>query len=97
LPEEPRATPVWVPVQAPGAGVEGRENVSDSELVEEIYRRLWQDDSVDLMHVNIVALGGRVKLQGQVGSVEESRTIEYWATEVAGRGNVTNELQVLQR
>ena len=97
LPIAPQRTPMWVQVQAPTAP-EGPTALTDNQLVDDIYSLLWQREySVELMHVDITALGGRVRLQGQVGSVEEKRTIEEVATDVAGRGNVTNELYVIQR
>jgi hypothetical protein len=90
--------PKWIPINAPVLNPEGRANINDGELVDEIYSRLWQnDDSIDLSFVKVVALGGRVTLQGQAVSMDDSRMIEQIATDVAGRGNVTNELVVQQR
>jgi osmotically-inducible protein OsmY len=45
-------------------------------------------------NVKIIAQNGKVTLKGPVRSEEEKRTIEAKATEVAGAGNVVNQLTV---
>lgn len=45
-------------------------------------------------NVKIIAKAGKVTLKGPVRSEEEKRTIEQKAAEVAGAGNVTNEITI---
>jgi len=45
-------------------------------------------------NVNIVTIGGKVTLSGEVRSEEEKNAIEMKAVTVAGRGKVSSELKV---
>ena len=45
-------------------------------------------------NVKIVSQHGKVTLKGPVRSAEEKKTVEDKATEVAGAGNVTNQMTV---
>ena len=45
-------------------------------------------------NVKVISKGGKVTLKGPVRSEEEKSAIEKKAVEVAGAGNVTNELTV---
>lgn len=45
-------------------------------------------------NVKIIAQGGKVTLKGPVRSAEEKQTVEQKAAEVAGAGNVTNEITI---
>ena len=45
-------------------------------------------------NVKMISQNGKVTLKGPVRSEEEKQTIEQKATEVAGAGNVTNEITV---
>jgi len=45
-------------------------------------------------NVKIISQGGKVTLKGPVRSDEEKSSIEQKATDVAGAGNVTNEITV---
>jgi len=45
-------------------------------------------------NVKIISQHGKVTLKGPVRSDEEKKSIEDKATEVAGAGNVTNQLTV---
>jgi len=45
-------------------------------------------------NVKIVSQHGKVTLKGPVRSEEEKKTVEDKATEVAGAGNVTNQMTV---
>lgn len=71
-------------------------NASDRELTHKI-RKLIHDDSnlsTYAHNVKIIAQNGKVTLRGPVRSEEEKANIEAKALEVAGQGNVSNELQV---
>jgi hyperosmotically inducible protein len=71
-------------------------NPTDRELTRKIRAALHQDKSLSTYahNVKIVTQDGRVTLRGPVRSEEEKAAIESKATEVAGAGNVTNELEV---
>lgn len=72
------------------------DNHSDREVTKQIRRALVKDKSLSTYahNVKIVARGGKVTLKGPVRSDEEKQAIEAKAVEIAGQGNVTNELQV---
>ena len=73
-----------------------KENSSDRELARQIRRAVVKDKSLstDAHNVKIIAQNGTVTLKGAVKSDEEKQAIESKATEIAGAGKVTNELQV---
>jgi len=73
-----------------------KDNHSDREVTKQIRRALVKDKSLSTYahNVKIVARGGKVTLKGPVRSDEEKQAIEAKAAEIAGQGNVTNELQV---
>jgi len=45
-------------------------------------------------NVKVIAQNGKVTLKGPVRSEEEKKTVEQKATDVAGAGNVTNDLSI---
>jgi osmotically-inducible protein OsmY len=45
-------------------------------------------------NVKIISQNGKVTLKGPVRSAEEKQSIEQKATDVAGAGNVTNEITI---
>ena len=45
-------------------------------------------------NIKIIAQGGKITLKGPVHTEEEKKAIEAKAAEIAGAGNVTNELTV---
>lgn len=69
---------------------------ADRELTRKIRAALHQDKSLSTYahNIKIVTQDGRVTLRGPVRSDEEKATIESKAAEIAGAGNVTNELEV---
>ncbi len=69
---------------------------SDLKLEKQIRREIVKDKSLSTYahNVKIVARDGKVTLRGPVKSDEEKTSIEQKATQVAGAGNVTNELTV---
>jgi osmotically-inducible protein OsmY len=71
-------------------------NPADRELTRKIRAALHQDKSLSTYahNIKIVTQDGRVTLRGPVRSQEEKTLIESKAAEVAGGGNVTNELEV---
>ena len=73
-----------------------KENANDRELTRQIRRAVVKDKSLstDAHNVKIIAQNGSVTLKGAVKSDEEKQAIESKATDIAGAGKVTNELQV---
>lgn len=69
---------------------------ADREVTRKIRAALHQDKSLSTYahNIKIVTQEGRVTLRGPVRSEEEKTAIESKATEVAGAGNVTNELEI---
>jgi osmotically-inducible protein OsmY len=69
---------------------------SDLKLMREIRRAIVKDKSLSSSahNVKIVARDGKVTLRGPVKSDAEKTAVEQKATEIAGAGNVTNELTV---
>ena len=75
---------------------QGKNNASDREIMQKIRKAVTDDKSLSTYahNIKIVSQGGKVTLKGPVRSAEEKQTIEQKATDVAGAGNVTNELTV---
>lgn len=73
-----------------------KENGSDRQLTQQIRRAIMKDKSLSTYahNVKIITQNGSVTLKGAVKSEQEKQAIEAKATEVAGAGKVTNELQV---
>jgi len=75
---------------------QAKNNTSDRELMQKIRKSIMDDKTLSTYghNVKIIAENGKVTLKGPVRSAEEKQSIEQKATEVAGAGNVTNELTV---
>ena len=75
---------------------QAKNNASDREIMQNIRKAIVSDKSLSTYahNVKIISKGGKVTLKGTVHSEEEKRAIEQKAVEVAGAGNVTNELMV---
>jgi hyperosmotically inducible periplasmic protein len=75
---------------------QAKNNTSDRELMQKIRKSIMDDKSLSTYghNVKIIAENGKVTLKGPVRSAEEKQSIEQKATEVAGAGNVTNELTI---
>ena len=73
-----------------------RDSTSDLALMAQIRRELVGDKSLSLgaHNVNIAAHEGVVTLTGKVRSVAEKNAIEAKAAEIAGKGNIRNEISV---
>ncbi len=68
----------------------------DRELTQKIRRAITSDKQMSTYarNVKIITQGGKVTLKGPVRSEEEKQAIEDKATEVAGQGNVTNDINI---
>ena len=75
---------------------QGKNNKTDRDLAQQIRKSIHDDSSLSTYahNVKIIAQGGRVTLKGPVRSEAEKQTIAQKATEVAGAGNVTDEITV---
>jgi osmotically-inducible protein OsmY len=71
-------------------------NPTDRDLAKRIRSAITDDKSLSTYahNIKIVAQDGKVTLKGPVRSEEEKSAIETKATEVAGAGNVINQLEV---
>ena len=71
-------------------------NPTDRDLAKRIRSAIVDDKSLSTYahNIKIVAQDGKVTLKGPVRSEEEKSAIETKATEVAGAGNVVNQLEV---
>jgi len=71
-------------------------NATDRELARKVRSSIMDDKSLSTYahNIKIVARDGKVTLKGPVRSEEEKSAIEAKATEVAGAGNVIDEIQV---
>jgi len=75
---------------------QAKDNVSDRDLMQKIRKSVMDDKTLSTYahNVKIIAEHGKVTLKGPVRSAEEKQTIEQKATEVAGAGNVTNQITI---
>lgn len=75
---------------------QGKNNASDRDIARKIRRSVVSDKSLSSYahNVKIIAQNGKVTLKGPVRSEEEKTAIEQKAAEVAGAGNVTNEITI---
>lgn len=73
-----------------------KNGTSDRAVMAQIRRDVVKDNSLSTYahNVKIISKHGKVTLRGPVKSDEEKKTIEGYATKVAGDGNVTNEISV---
>ena len=75
---------------------QGKNNANDREIMQKIRKAVMDDKSLSTYahNVKIISQNGKVTLKGPVRSAEEKQTIERKATDVAGAGNVTNEITI---
>ncbi len=73
---------------------QAKNNKSDREIMKEIRKSIIDDKSLSSYahNVKVIAQNGQVTLKGPVHSDEERKSIESKAAEVAGAGNVTNQI-----
>jgi hyperosmotically inducible periplasmic protein len=75
---------------------QGKNASSDRETMRKIRRAVVADKSLSTYahNIKIISQGGKVTLKGPVHTEDEKKAVEAKATEVAGAGNVTNEITV---
>src|SRR5689334_9303587 len=75
---------------------QAKNNASDRDIMQGIRKAIVGDSSLSTYAHNakVISKNGKVTLKGPVRSEAEKQAIESKALEVAGAGNVTNELTV---
>jgi len=75
---------------------QAKENPNDREIMQKIRKSIMDDKSLSTYahNVKIVSQHGKVTLKGPVRSEEEKKAVAGKATDVAGAGNVTDEITV---
>jgi hyperosmotically inducible periplasmic protein len=75
---------------------QGKNNNLDRETMRKIRRAVMNDKSLSTYahNIKIISQHGKVTLKGPVHTEDEKRSIEAKATEIAGDGNVTNQITV---
>jgi hyperosmotically inducible protein len=73
-----------------------KENQADLDLTAKIRQRVLdvKDLSVNARNAKIISADGKVTLRGPVNSTQERDTLGQIARDVAGEGNVDNQLEV---
>jgi hyperosmotically inducible periplasmic protein len=74
------------------------ENKGDIQITADIRKTILATDgmSVNAQNSKIITSGGKVTLRGPVASAEEKAKVERIAVDVAGEGNVKNELEIAE-
>jgi osmotically-inducible protein OsmY len=75
---------------------QAKETTSDRDTMQKIRKAIIADKSLSTYghNVKVISEHGKVTLKGPVHTAEERSNIEAKATEVAGSGNVANEISV---
>jgi len=75
---------------------QAKETTPDRDIMQKIRKAVVADKSLSTYghNVKIISEHGKVTLKGPVRSDDESKNIEAKAVEIAGAGNVTNQLSV---
>jgi hyperosmotically inducible protein len=75
---------------------QAKNNKSDRDIMQQIRKAVVADSALSTYahNIKIISQGGKVTLKGPVHTQDESKSIEAKATEVAGAGNVTNQISV---
>jgi hyperosmotically inducible periplasmic protein len=73
-----------------------KDNVNDREIMQKIRKSIVDDQSLSTYahNVKVVSQHGKVTLKGPVRSEDEKKSVEQKAADVAGAGNVTNQMTV---
>jgi hyperosmotically inducible periplasmic protein len=75
---------------------QAKETKNDREIMQKIRKAIVADKSLSTYahNIKVISEHGKVTLKGPVNSAEERKNIEAKAVEVAGSGNVTNQISV---
>ena len=82
--------------QTPPTADQQKANPSDRAITQKIRKAIHKDDSLSnyAHNIKIITQGGKVTLRGPVRSEDEKANVEAKAVAVAGRENVTNQLEI---
>lgn len=82
--------------QASPTADQQKNGTTDLELAKNVRRAITKDSSLSTSahNVKVVAQNGQVTLTGPVKSEDEKQAVTAKATEVAGQGNVVDQLTV---
>jgi hyperosmotically inducible protein len=82
--------------QAAPTADQGKNNLTDRELMRNIRKDVVNDKSLSTYghNVKIIAQHGKVTLKGPVHSEDEKKSIEDHAHKYAGDGNVDNQITI---
>jgi osmotically-inducible protein OsmY len=82
--------------QAPPSADQQKSNPADRAITQKIRKAVHDDSSLSTYahNIKIITQDGKVTLKGPVRSEEEKNTLQAKAGEIAGEGNVTNELEI---
>jgi hyperosmotically inducible periplasmic protein len=75
---------------------QAKNNLSDRDIMQKIRKAVMDDKSLSTYahNVKIISQNGKVTLKGPVRSEEEKESIKKIATDVAGAGNITDEITI---
>ena len=75
---------------------QAKNNNSDRETMRKVRRAVMDDKSLSTYahNIKIISQHGKVTLKGPVQTEDEKKSVEAKATEIAGDGNVINQLTV---
>ena len=75
---------------------QGKNNAADRDLAQKIRKSIVSDSALSTYahNVKVIAQNGKVTLKGPVRSEDEKQSVEQKATEVAGTGNVTDQITI---
>ena len=73
-----------------------KEGTSDRDLTQKIRQAIVDDKALSTYahNIKIITQNGKVTLKGPVHTEDEKKAIEAKAAEIAGAGNVTNDISV---
>ena len=73
-----------------------KENAADRELAKKIRAAITDDDTLSTYahNVKVIVRDGKVTLKGPVRTAAEKTAVAAKATELAGKGHVTNSLSI---
>jgi len=75
---------------------QAKNKAADREIMQKIRKAVMDDKTLSSSahNVKIISQNGKVTLKGPVRSEEEKQTVARLATDVAGAGNVTDEITI---
>jgi len=72
-------------------------NPEDQKLTQQVRQAIVKDDAISVngKNIKIITVAGKVTLRGPVASNAERENIDAMAKQIAGVGNVDNQLEVI--